>query len=107
MAAVGLLDKPNTSRGAEMKKSIFIGGAVLIGLIRAASATTTAAAANTAGTAQVSVVHGIPDTPVNVFVDGKSALPNFKPGAVAGPLSLPSGSHTVTVFAASNTKGTG
>ena len=87
-----------------MKKSIFLGGAVIIGLIGAASATTTADAA---GTAQVSVVHGIPDTPVNVFVDGKSALSNFKPGTVAGPLSLPSGPHTVTVFAASNTEGTG
>jgi hypothetical protein len=88
------------------KKSIFLGGAVVIGLISAASATT-AAAAGAPGTAQVSVVHGIPDTPVNVFVDGKSALSDFKPGAVAGPLSLPSGSHTVTVFAASNTEGTG
>jgi len=88
-----------------MKKSIFLGGAVVIGLIGAASATT--AAADAAGTAQVSVVHGIPDTPVNVFVDGKSALSDFKPGAVAGPLSLPSGSHTVSVFAASNTEGTG
>jgi len=89
-----------------MKKSIFLDGAVVIGLIGAASATT-AAAADAPGTAQVSVVHGIPDTPVNVFVDGKSALSDFKPGAVAGPLSLPSGSHTVTVFAASNTEGTG
>lgn len=88
-----------------MKKSIVLGGAVLIGLIGAGSATT--AAADAPGTAQVSVVHGIPDTPVNVFVDGKSALPGFEPGAVAGPLSLPPGAHTVTVFAASNTQGTG
>ena len=89
-----------------MKKWISLGGAVVIGLVAVASATTSAAA-DVAATAQVSVVHGIPDTPVNVFVDGKSALPNFKPGTVAGPLSLPSGAHTVTVFAASNTKGTG
>jgi hypothetical protein len=88
-----------------MKKSIFLGGAVVVGLIGVGSAT--AAVADAAGTAQVSVVHGIPGTPVNVFVDGKSALSNFKPGAVAGPLSLPSGAHTVTVFPAANTEGTG
>ncbi len=65
------------------------------------------ASAQAAGTAEVSVVHGIPNTPVNVFVNGKSTLSNFKPGTVAGPLSLPAGTYKVTVFAASNTKGTG
>ena len=93
-----------------MKTWTVLGGAVVISLIGAASATAATAAtaaADAAGTAQVSVVHGIPGTPVNVFVDGKSALANFEPGTVAGPLSLPSGAHTVTVFAASNTEGTG
>src|SRR5689334_22181143 len=59
------------------------------------------------GDATVSVVHGIPNTPVNVFVDGKSALQDFKPGTVAGPLPVPAGSHTLTVFKAGDTKGTG
>ena len=67
----------------------------------------TSTSAQAAGTASVSVVHGIPNTPVNVFVNGKSTLKDFKPGTVAGPLSLPSGTYKVTVFAASNTKGTG
>lgn len=67
----------------------------------------TNAPAQAAGTASVSVVHGIPNTPVNVFVNGKSTLPNFKPGTVAGPLNLPAGTYKVTVFAASDTKGTG
>lgn len=65
------------------------------------------ALAQAAPTAQVSVVHGIPNTPVNVFVNGKSTLPNFKPGTVAGPLSLPAGTYKVTVFPASDTKGSG
>jgi len=64
-------------------------------------------AAAASGDATVSVVHGIPNTPVNVFLDGKSALQDFKPGTVAGPLSIPAGSHTITVFAASDTSGTG
>ena len=59
-------------------------------------------------TATVSVaVHGVPNTPVNVFVNGKLTLTDFKPGTVAGPLQLPAGSYTVTVFPASNLKGTG
>ena len=65
------------------------------------------ASAATAGSATVSVVHGIPDTPVNVFVNGKSTLPDFKPGTVAGPLTLPAGTYKVTVFPASDTAGTG
>lgn len=55
----------------------------------------------------MTVVHGIPNTPVNVFVNGKLTLRNVAPGTVAGPLSLPAGSYQVRVFAASNTAGTG
>ena len=78
--------------------------AVAIGLLAVLLGGGTAYAADTA---TVSVVHGIPDTPVNVFVNGKSTLPNFKPGTVAGPLQLPAGTYTVTVFPAANTAGTG
>ena len=38
-----------------------------------------------ADNASVSVVHGIPKTPVNVFVNGKLTLRDFQPGKVAGP----------------------
>ena len=65
------------------------------------------ASAEAAGTASVSVVHGIPNTPVNVFVNGKSTLADFKPLTVAGPLQLPPGTYDVTVFPASDTAGTG
>lgn len=68
---------------------------------------TTGPAGATAANASVTVVHGIPNTPVNVFVNGDITLRNFKPGAVAGPLSLPPGSYEVTVFPAANTAGTG
>jgi hypothetical protein len=63
--------------------------------------------ADAAENASVTVVHGIPNTPVNVFVNDKLTLQNFKPGTVAGPLSLPAGSYAVKIFAASNTAGTG
>ncbi len=65
------------------------------------------ASARAADTASVSVVHGIPDTPVNVFVNGKVTLKDFKPGTVAGPLELPAGDYQVTIFPADNLKGTG
>ncbi len=65
------------------------------------------ASAAAADTASVSVVHGIPNTPVNVFVNGKSTLADFKPLTVAGPLELPAGTYDVTVFPASDTAGTG
>ncbi|HZB49529.1 MAG TPA: DUF4397 domain-containing protein [Mycobacteriales bacterium] len=67
----------------------------------------TGGVAAAADNASVSVVHGIPDTPVNVFVNGDLTLRNFRPGTVAGPLSLPAGSYEVKVFPASNTAGTG
>src|SRR4051794_30406712 len=65
------------------------------------------ASAAAADTATVSVVHGIPDTPVNVFVNGKSTLAGFKPLTVAGPLELPAGSYDVKVYPAADTAGTG
>ncbi len=67
----------------------------------------TSASAQAADMATVSVVHGIPDTPVNVFVNGKATLKDFKPGTVAGPLELASGTYKITVFPASDTAGTG
>jgi len=67
----------------------------------------TSGPAAAADDASVSVVHGIPGTPVNVFVNGKLTLQNFQPGKVAGPLSLPAGSYQVRVFPAANTAGTG
>jgi hypothetical protein len=90
-----------------MRKSVRAGLA-LVAIVPVLTAVVLSPPADAAsGDAKVSVVHGIPNTPVNVFVDGKSTLQDFKPGSVAGPLDVPAGSHTVTVFPASDTKGTG
>lgn len=88
-------------------RSKLIAAALAVAAPVAVGVALAAPAGAAAGDATVSVVHGIPNTPVNVFLDGKSALTDFKPGTVAGPLQIPAGSHTVTVFPASNTKGTG
>jgi hypothetical protein len=47
--------------------------------------------------AEVSVVHGIPATPVDVYVNGKVTLPDFTFDKVAGPLALPAGSYAIAV----------
>jgi len=53
-----------------------------------------AAAANDS---MVSVVHGIPGQPVDVYVNGAKTLDNFKPATVAGPLRLAAGTYDVAL----------
>jgi hypothetical protein len=48
----------------------------------------------------VYVVHGVPGVTVDVYVNGTKTLPNFAPGKVAGPLTLPAGSYAIKVFKA-------
>ncbi len=53
-----------------------------------------------ADNAQLSVLHGVPDLTVDVYVNGERTLNNFKPGDLAGPLKLPAGSYDVAITAA-------
>ncbi|MET0417247.1 MAG: DUF4397 domain-containing protein [Actinoplanes sp.] len=46
---------------------------------------------------QVSVVHGIPGQAVDVYVNGEKTIPDFQPGKVAGPLSLPAGQYDIAL----------
>lgn len=57
------------------------------------------ATASTTGNAQLSVLHGIPDTPVDVYVNGALTLDDFQPGDLAGPLDLPAGDYEVALTA--------
>ena len=56
--------------------------------------------ANAADTATVSVLHAVPDTPVDVYANGEELLPDFQPGTLTDPLELPAGSYDIQVFAA-------
>ena len=60
-----------------------------------------AASASAADTATVYVVHGIPDLPVDVYVNGALTLDDFQPETVAGPLDLASmgATHASEMFA--------
>lgn len=77
-----------------------VAGAALAVAPLAAAGTASAAS----GTAQVTVVHGIPDTAVDVYVDGAKALSGFTFKTVTGPISLPAGSHDVAVRKAGDAK---
>ncbi|MBC7292098.1 MAG: DUF4397 domain-containing protein [Actinotalea sp.] len=50
--------------------------------------------------AQLSVLHGVPDLTVDVYVNGDLTLDDFEPGDLAGPLALPAGTYTVAITAA-------
>lgn len=79
-----------------MRKTAAAGLAV--GMIAALGLAMPAGAA-TDDTAQLSVLHAIPDTPVDVYVDGALTLDDFQPGDLAGPLALPAGDYEVAVTA--------
>jgi hypothetical protein len=57
------------------------------------------AQAISATSADLSVLHGIPDTPVDVYVNGELTLDDFEPGDLAGPLDLPAGDYEVAITA--------
>jgi hypothetical protein len=50
--------------------------------------------------AQLSVLHGVPDLTVDVYVNGERTLDDFTPGSLAGPLALPAGTYSVAITAA-------
>lgn len=49
--------------------------------------------------AMLSVLHGVPDTTVDVYVNGDLTLDDFAPGDLAGPLELAAGTYTVAITA--------
>jgi Domain of unknown function (DUF4397) len=76
-------------------------------LAAAATALAMAPAASAQATGAVYVVHGIPKTPVDVYVDGARALDDFQPATSKGPLDLPAGPHEVKIFPADAADGSG
>jgi Domain of unknown function (DUF4397) len=49
------------------------------------------------GDATVTIVHGIPNTPVDVYANNDKILSGFAFKSVAGPLTLPAGSYKIDV----------
>jgi hypothetical protein len=48
----------------------------------------------------VTVVHGVPDLEVDVWVNGDALLPGFTFGTVTDPLTLPAGDYAVEIYPA-------
>ncbi|MBO8187525.1 DUF4397 domain-containing protein [Streptomyces spirodelae] len=69
--------------------------------------TPTGAAAADGGTATVTVFHGIPDTPVDVWANGKELISDFQPGSLTDPQQLPAGSYDIKVYPAGTSPSSG
>ena len=72
------------------------GAALTAGLVALPLAAPASAAAES-GT--VTVIHGVPGLTVDVYVNNKLTIDNFKPGDMAGPLDLAPGTYTVAITA--------
>lgn len=70
---------------------------VAAGSIILAGTALTAAPAHAADDAKLSVLHAVPGLTVDVYVNGKRTLDNFKPGMMAGPLELAPGTYSVAI----------
>lgn len=79
-----------------MRTRLVAGGAA--GLALALTGALPATAAD--GDATLSVLHGVPDLTVDVWVNGERTLDDFTPGTLAGPLTLPPGTYSVAITAA-------
>lgn len=81
-------------RSMTLRKAVAGTAATFLGFAGLSALTATPAFA---ASSQVSVVHGIPGTPVDVYVNGEKTLDNFQPGKVAGPLTLPEGDYDLAL----------
>ncbi len=53
-----------------------------------------------AETATVSVLHGVPGVTVDVYANGEELIPDFAPGTLTDPLSLPAGEYDLAIYPA-------
>jgi hypothetical protein len=72
-------------------------GALLVSSLPANAASANSAPQAATKTAKVTVFHGIPGVDVNVYVNDKLTLTNFKPSTFAGPLTLAAGSYKIDI----------
>ncbi|MDI5971289.1 DUF4397 domain-containing protein [Streptomyces sp. SL13] len=77
-------------------------GLLSLGAVAPAAATPHAASA---GTAKISVFHGIPGMTVDVYANGKKMLSDLKPGSLTQPTDLPQGTYDIKVLRAGSAPG--
>lgn len=81
-----------------MRKSLPAAVTAALGI--AVLAPLSAAAMDASSGAELSVLHAVPATPVDVYVNGDLTLDDFEPGDLAGPLELAAGDYEVAITAA-------
>jgi hypothetical protein len=70
----------------------------LAALLLLAVAALPAAAQAQEGT--VTVIHGVPDLTVDVYVNGDATLEGFEPATITDPLTLPAGDYDIEIYPA-------
>jgi hypothetical protein len=73
---------------------------LILAALMIASLLTAAPAVAEETNSDLTVVHGIPGIPVDVYVDGANTLPNFAPDTVTDPIPLAAGSYEIDIYAA-------
>ncbi|MCU1406850.1 MAG: hypothetical protein JWQ43_3153 [Glaciihabitans sp.] len=86
-----------------MRKTMIIGATVGVLAAVGMAAPATAAESTAAKDATVYVLHGVPNTPVDVYVDSVLTIDNFQPGTLTESLKLPRGEYNVSLAAADST----
>lgn len=81
-----------------MRNKLIAGAA--FGLFASVGLALPATAATGDDEAQLAVLHGIPGTTVDVYVNDELTLDNFEPGSIGGPLALPADTYSVAITAA-------
>ena len=56
--------------------------------------------AGAADNATVSILHAVPGVPVDVYANGEELIPDFQPGTLTDPLSLPAGDYDLAIYPA-------
>ncbi len=56
--------------------------------------------AGAADDATVSILHGVPGVTVDVYANGEELLPDFAPGTLTDPLTLPAGEYDLAIYPA-------
>jgi hypothetical protein len=85
-----------------VRKKLLIG--VLVGVVAAVGLAVPAQASipRFGGYAEVSVLHAVPNTPVDVYVDHHRVLRDFQPGSLVGPYRIRAGAHVVDLTLANS-----
>ncbi|QZY28323.1 DUF4397 domain-containing protein [Nocardioides coralli] len=74
--------------------------------VAAIATVTTAPAQAQNGEATVSVLHGVPGLTVDVYANGEELIPDFEPGTLTDPLTIPAGTYDLAVYADGDTPDT-